>query len=83
MPPLMTVCPSPPRREPCTIWPPASRSTSSTAALGHEPRRAAERRLVALISQACLPLPETNVQVDGFRYHSTRQAFERDRASRG
>ena len=26
------------------------------------------------------PWPETNVYVDGFLYHSTRQAFERDRA---
>ena len=61
-------------------------------------RSAAERRLLALIRQARLPRPETNVrvqgyevdllwrrqrlivEVDGFAYHSTRHAFERDRA---
>ncbi len=61
-------------------------------------RSEAERRLLALIRQARLPRPETNVvvhgfevdllwreqrlivEVDGFVYHSTRQAFERDRA---
>jgi very-short-patch-repair endonuclease len=71
------------------------------AALDDEPqltRSEAERRLLALISQARLPRPQTNVyvegyevdlfwpdqrlivEVDGFAYHSTRQAFERDRA---
>ncbi len=70
-------------------------------ALDDEPRMTrseAERRLLALISQARLPRPETNVrvrglrgrllwrarrlivEVDGFAYHSTRHAFERDRA---
>ena len=70
-------------------------------ALNHEPqltRSEAERRLLALISQARLPRPQTNVyvegyevdvfwpdqrlivEIDGFAYHSTRQAFERDRA---
>jgi very-short-patch-repair endonuclease len=72
-----------------------------TAALDDDPqltRSEAERRLLALISQARLPRPETNVrlegyevdllwrrerlivEVDGYAYHSTRQAFERDRA---
>ncbi len=72
-----------------------------TAALYDDPqltRSAAERRLLALIRQARLPRPETNVrvqgyevdllwrrqrlivEVDGFAYHSTRHAFERDRA---
>ena len=72
-----------------------------TAALYDDPqltRSEAERRLLALIRQARLPRPETNVrvhgyevdllwrrqrliiEVDGFAYHSTRQAFERDRA---
>ena len=71
------------------------------AALRPEPaltRSEAERRLLALIRQARLPRPQTNVvvngfevdlfwseqrlivEVDGFAYHSTRQAFERDRA---
>lgn len=60
-------------------------------------RSEAERRLLALIRRAGLPLPRTNVQVrghevdfywpeqrlvvefDGWAYHSTRAAFERDR----
>jgi very-short-patch-repair endonuclease len=71
------------------------------AALNHEPqltRSEAERRLLALIRQARLPRPRTNVvvhgyevdllwpeqglvvEVDGYAYHSTRHAFERDRA---
>jgi very-short-patch-repair endonuclease len=71
------------------------------AALDNEPqltRSEAERRLLALIRQARLPRPQTNVilggyevdlfwpdqrlivEVDGYAYHSTRQAFERDRA---
>jgi very-short-patch-repair endonuclease len=72
-----------------------------TAALDDEPRLTrseAERRFLALIRAARLPLPETNVrvlgyevdmlwreqklivEVDGFGYHGTRAAFERDRA---
>ena len=61
-------------------------------------RSEAERRLLALIREAGLPLPRANVklgrfevdflwakqrlvvEVDGFRFHSTRAAFERDRA---
>jgi very-short-patch-repair endonuclease len=60
-------------------------------------RSEAERRLLALIRRAGLPLPCTNVEVrghevdlywpeqrlvvefDGWAYHSTRAAFERDR----
>jgi very-short-patch-repair endonuclease len=60
-------------------------------------RSEAERRLLALIRRAGLPLPQTNVKVrghevdlywperrlvvefDGWAYHSTRAAFERDR----
>jgi very-short-patch-repair endonuclease len=60
-------------------------------------RSEAERRLLALIRAARLPVPETNVrlagyevdllwsaqrlvvEVDGFAFHSTRAAFERDR----
>lgn len=76
-------------------------SRALKTALDNEPaltRSEAERRLLALIRQARLPRPETNVivngyevdmlwreqrlivEVDGFAYHSTRQAFERDRA---
>ncbi|MGI8461988.1 MAG: endonuclease domain-containing protein [Solirubrobacterales bacterium] len=61
-------------------------------------RSDAERRFLALIRAAKLPLPRVNtrlgahevdfvwtqqrlaVEVDGFRYHSSRHAFERDRA---
>jgi very-short-patch-repair endonuclease len=61
-------------------------------------RSEAERRLLALIRRAGLPLPRTNVKVrgyevdlywpeqrlvvefDGWAYHSTRAAFERDRS---
>ena len=71
------------------------------AALDNEPqltRSEAERRLLALIRQARLPRPQTNVilggyevdlfwraqrlvvEIDGYAFHSTRQAFERDRA---
>lgn len=60
-------------------------------------RSEAERRLLALIRSAGLPMPRTNVKVaghevdlhwpahnlvvefDGWTYHSTRAAFERDR----
>ena len=76
-------------------------SRALRAALDNEPaltRSEAERRLLALIRQARLPRPATNVvvngfevdllwrerrlivEIDGFQYHSTRQAFERDRA---
>jgi very-short-patch-repair endonuclease len=60
-------------------------------------RSEAEKRLLALVRAAALPLPRTNtriaglevdavwpqqrlvVEVDGFQYHGTRPAFERDR----
>lgn len=69
-------------------------------AIGEERRMTrseAERRLLALIRSAGLPMPRTNVKVaghevdlhwpdhdlvvefDGWAYHSTRAAFERDR----
>ena len=60
-------------------------------------RSEAERRLLALIRRARLPIPRTNVrigrhevdfhwpeqrlvlEVDGYAFHSSRRAFERDR----
>ena len=47
-------------------------------------RSEAEERLLVLIRASELPHPEVNVrvgyhEVDGFRFHSSRAAFERDR----
>ena len=88
-------------RDEIAAEPPRRGRHALQAALDDEPRvtrSEAERRLLALISQARLPRPETNstvegyevdllwrrerliVEVDGYAYHSTRQAFERDRA---
>lgn len=76
---------------------PALRRAIEAAAEPALTRSEAERRFVALIRDARLPQPRTNVrlgpyevdfhwpdqrlvvEVDGFAFHSTRAAFERDR----
>jgi very-short-patch-repair endonuclease len=95
---------TPPRLLPLLARHPRHRGTKALRALVDPAgtrgftRSEAERRLLALIRAAGLPLPRANVklgpyevdflwpaqrlvvEVDGFRYHSSRVAFERDRA---